>query len=285
MTRELTIAAAQMGPASGTRGETVERMVGLLAEAKAAQVDFLCFPELALTEYFCTVVRDSVEEYFESELPSPLTKPIFKAAKDAKISFVLPYAEKDGARYFNSSAIVDESGEVVGTYRKVHIPGTVEPSGEDNNILEKRYFTPGDLGFPVVDTGRARVGVQICYDRRFPESFRALGVNGAEIICTPYNTPAFDGDVEKGVDASDMCIRSAAYYNGCFAIGVGKGGVENGVRFIGGSFIAGPSGEVLARAASDGDELVTATVDLEEITTPRKTADRRPSEYAMLARG
>jgi predicted amidohydrolase len=178
---------------------------------------------------------------------------------------------------------VGDSGEVVGTYRKVHIPGTVEPNGEGNDILEKRYFTPGDLGFPVVDTGKARVGVQICYDRRFPESFRALGVNGAEIICTPYNTPAFDGDVEKGVDASDMCIRSAAYYNGCFAIGVGKGGVENGVRFIGGSFIAGPSGEVLARAASDGDELVAATVDLEEITTPRKTADRRPAEYAVLA--
>ena len=283
MTRDVTLAAAQMGPASPTKGETVERMVGLLAEAKAEQVDFLCFPELALTEYFCTVVRDSVDQYFETEVPSDLTRPLFEAAKEAKIGFVLPYAEKDDSRHFNSSAIVGEDGRVLGTYRKVHIPGTVEPRGEGNDILEKRYFTPGDLGFPVVDAGKARVGVQICYDRRFPESFRALGINGAEIICTPYNTPAFDGDVEKGIDASDMCIRSAAYYNGCFAIGVGKAGVENGVRFIGGSFIAGPSGEVLARAASDGDELVTATVDLEEIITPRKTADRRPSEYALIA--
>ena len=282
MTREVTIAAAQLGPASQTKGETVERMLGLLSEAKGAQVDFLCFPELALTEYFCTVVRDSVEEYFEIDLPSPLTKPLFKVAKEAKMSFVLPYAEKDGDQYFNSSAIVGEDGQVVGKYRKVHIPGTVEPKEDGTDILEKRYFTPGDLGFPVVDAGKARVGVQICYDRRFPESFRALGINGAEIICTPYNTPAFDGDVEKGIDGSDMCIRSAAYYNGCFAIGVGKGGVENDVRFIGGSLIVGPSGEILARATSDGDELITAAVDLEEITTARKTADRRPSEYDVL---
>ncbi len=282
MTREVTIAAAQLGPASQTKGETVERMLGLLSEAKGAQVEFLCFPELALTEYFCTVVRGSVEEYFETEMPSPLTKPLFKAAKEAKMSFVLPYAEKEDGQYFNSSAIVGEDGQVVGKYRKVHIPGTVEPKEEGDNILEKRYFTPGDLGFPVVDAGKARVGVQICYDRRFPESFRALGINGAEIICTPYNTPAFDGDVEKGIDGSDMCIRSAAYYNGCFAIGVGKGGVENDVQFIGGSLIVGPSGEILARATSDGDELITATIDLEEITTARKTADRRPSEYDVL---
>lgn len=284
MTREVTIAAAQLGPGSQTKGEAVERMLGLMSEAKNAQVEFLCFPELALTEYFCTVIRDSdsTEWYFETEMPSPLTKPLFKAAKEAGMSFVLPYAEKDGDKYFNSSVIVGEDGQVVGKYRKVHIPGTVEPKEEGNNILEKRYFTPGDMGFPVVDAGIAKIGVQICYDRRFPESFRALGINGAEIICTPYNTPAFDGDVEKGIDGSDMCIRSAAYYNGCFAIGVGKGGVENDVRFIGGSLIVGPSGQILARATSDGDELITATIDLDEITTERKTADRRPSEYNAL---
>ena len=107
-------------------------------------------------------------------------------------------------------------------------------------------------------------------------------MNGAEIICTPYNTPAFDGDVKKGVDASDMCIRSAAYYNGCFAIGVGKAGVENDVRFIGGSLLVGPDGSILARAESDGDELITATIDLDEVITPFKTADRRPSEYEVL---
>ena len=282
MTTEMKVGGAQLGPASQSKGETVERMLGLMLEAKDAEVEFLCFPELALTEYFCTVVRDSVDEYFETEMPSQLTKPLFEAAKEAEMGFVLPYAEKDGERRFNSSAIVGKDGRVIGTYRKVHIPGTVEPRLDGTDILEKRYFTPGDVGFPVVDAGKAKVGVQICYDRRFPESFRALGVNGAEIICTPYNTPAFDGDVEKGIDASDICIRSAAYYNGCFAIGVGKAGVENGVRFIGGSFIAGPSGEVLARASTAGDELITATIDLDEITTARKTADRRPSEYAVL---
>ena len=282
MTRVVTIGAAQLGPASQSGGETVERMLGLLSEAKSAQVEFLCFPELALTEYFCTIVRDSVDEYFEAELPSALTRPLFEAAKEAKMGWVLPYAEKDGDQYFNSSAIVDESGCVAGKYRKVHIPGTVEPREEGNNILEKRYFSSGDLGFPVVDVANVKVGVQICYDRRFPESSRILGINGAEVICTPYNTPAFDGDVKGAVDASDMCIRSAAYNNGCFAIGVGKAGVENDVRFIGGSLIVGPDGRILARAESEGDELITATIDLDEVITPLKTADRRPSEYNVL---
>ena len=282
MTRELTIGAAQLGPASESKGETVERMLGLMSEARDANVGFLCFPELALTEYFCTIVRDSVDEFFETDLPSPLTRPLFETAREAGMGFVLPYAERAGDQHFNSSAIVDETGCIAGTYRKVHIPGTVEPKEEGNNILEKRYFTPGDLGFPVVDSAGARVGVQICYDRRFPESFRALGINGAEIICTPYNTPAFDGDVKKGVDASDMCIRSAAYYNGCFAIGVGKAGVENDVRFIGGSLLVAPDGSILARAESGGDELITATIDLDEVITPLKTADRRPSEYEVL---
>ena len=122
-------------------------MLGLMLEAKDAEVEFLCFPELALTEYFCTVVRDSVDEYFETEMPSQLTKPLFEAAKEAEMGFVLPYAEKDGERRFNSSRHVGKDGRVIGTYRKVHIPGTVEPRLDGTDILEKRYFTPATWAF------------------------------------------------------------------------------------------------------------------------------------------
>ena len=102
-------------------------------------------------------------------MPSPETEPIFRAAKEKGIAFILPYAEKDNGTYYNSAIITDSDGRTLGKFRKIHIPGSVNPTGERKpEVLEKRYFTPGDLGFPIFQTAKAKVGALICYDRRFP---------------------------------------------------------------------------------------------------------------------
>ena len=290
MEKTVVACAAQLGPASGSKAETVERMISLVQEAGRSGVEFLTFPELALTPYFCAKVREEYDHFFDSEMPSPETEPLFRAAKENKIAFLLPYAEKEGDTYYNSAVMTDKDGRILGTFRKIHIPGTLEPTGERKpEILEKRYFTPGDLGFPVFQTAKARVGALICYDRRFPESFRCLGLEGAEIICAPYNTPTFGRPKEEGQSASEVAIRGGAIANQCFAIGAGKGGVEDGEGFIAGSFIAKPSGEIVAKAVTDGDELVIASLDLDEVEQVRRRIDlqrdRRPEVYSRIVEG
>ena len=290
MGKKVVACAAQLGPASGSKAETVERMVSLVQEAGRAGVELLTFPELALTPYFCTNVREEYEHFFDKEMPSPETEPLFRAAKKNKIAFLLPYAEKDGDTYYNSAVMTDNDGRVLGTFRNIHIPGAAEPTGHRTpEILEKRYFTPGNLGFPVFQTAKARVGALICYDRRFPESFRCLGLEGAEIICAPYNTPTFGKPKEDGQNASEVAICGGANANQCFAIGAGKGGVEEGEEFIAGSFIAKPSGEIVAKAVTDGDELVIASLDMEEVEYVRRRIDlekdRRPEVYSRIIEG
>ena len=287
MGRNIVAGAVQLGPASASKAETVERMVSLVYEAARSDAEFLTFPELALTPYFCAKVREEYDQFFDTQMPSAETEPLFRAAKEKKIAFLLPYAEKQGDTYFNSAIITDNDGQILGKFRKIHIPGAVEPRGQRKpEILEKRYFTPGDLGFPVFQTAKAKVGALICYDRRFPESFRCLGLEGAEVICAPYNTPTFGRPKEEGQAASELAICGGACANHCFAIGAGKAGVEDGEEFIGGSFIARPSGEIIAKAVTSGDELVIASLDLEKIEEVRRRldleGDRRPEAYSRL---
>jgi hypothetical protein len=288
MSRPLAVAAAQLGPSSVTKAETVERMVALMEEAGTRGVELLSFPELSLTPYFATKVHAACEEFFEKELPSPVTLPLFRAARRTGIHFVLPYAERENDSYYNSAVFVAPDGVILGKYRKTHIPGWVEPRWEGLNILEKRYFSPGDLGFPVVSHPKAKLGALICYDRRFSEGYRALTLNGAELLCVPYNTPSFGQPKETGQETSEIMLRAGAMENQIFIIAVGKAGIEDGAEYIGGSEIIAPSGKVLAKAQTDGDELVVSTIDLEEITASRKKwnflADRRPDQYQQLVK-
>ena len=288
MTRPINVAAAQLGPSSPSKAETVERMVALMEKAGKQGVDFLSFPELSLTPYFATKVRESWDEFFDNTLPSPVTLPLFKAARRTHMHFVLPYAERENNGYYNTAALIDPEGIILGKYRKTHIPGTVEPRWEGLNILEKRYFSFGNLGFPVFSTPKAQVGTIICYDRRFSEGYRSLALEGAEIICVPYNTPTFGKPPEVGQETSEVLLRAAAIENMVFIIAVGKAGVEDGAEYIGGSQIISPSGKVLAKAQTAGDELVVAAIDLADITELKEKwdllADRRPQEYQRLVR-
>ena len=129
MTRLLTVAAAQLGPSSLNKEQTVRRMTALMEEAEKQKVELLAFPELALTPYFATKVHSSIDTFFEDSLPSPITQPLFAAARRAGIFFVLPYAERDNGKYYNSAAIISPDGTILGKYRKMHILGGSNHSG------------------------------------------------------------------------------------------------------------------------------------------------------------
>lgn len=286
MGRPLTVAAAQLGASSPNKEQTVSRMAKLMEDAGSKGVQLLVFPELSLTPYFATKIHASVEAFFEDSLPSPITQPLFHAAQRHQLFFVLPYAEREDGKYYNSAVVISSNGEVISKYRKMHIPGWLEPRWEGLNILEKRYFSDGNLGFPVVPLPTTQIGTCICYDRRFSESYRSLALQGAELLCVPYNTPTFRQPREVGQETSEILLRAGAMENQVFVIAVGKAGIEDGAEYIGGSVIIAPTGKILTKAQTEGDELLIATIDLDDVTEQRKQwnflADRRPEEYHQL---
>jgi N-carbamoyl-D-amino-acid hydrolase len=281
----MRVAAMQLGPASSTIAATTSRILALLEQAQTAGVEIAVFPELALTPYFAAQVHESLSAWTDVAENEAALDAIRKKGKAAGMTIVLPYAEETNAGLYNSMAFLDKQGKKVGTFRKMHIPGQVEPKPDaEMTILEKRYFQPGDLGFAVYDMGAAKLGGLICYDRRFPESYRSLAFNGAEIIAVSYNTPVMNGGtLRAGRHASQLAITAGAYYTGTAVIAAGKAGTENGVRYIGASFVAGPDGQVLAKARTNGDEMVLAELDLEKQAKIRDrwafTKNQRPDDY------
>lgn len=278
------VGAAQLGPSSSTKQENVKRMVRLMEAAADRAVNIVCYPELALTPYFAAENIRECEHHFD-ELPSPLTQPLFEAARRAGIALVLPYAERAGVRYFNTALVVDGTGAIVGKYRKMHLPSNFHAGFSGSSSYEKMYFTPGDLGFPVFELGPVRVGLQLCYDRQFPEGFRCLALDGAQIIFTP--TVLASHDNPERAEMWPLMLRARAIENGLFVVGVGKAGRENGIDYIGASLLISPlGGRILAQAETDDDELVIADLDLNEVTEARRRLpfgrDRRPRDYGRI---
>ena len=195
MGRSLKVAAAQLGPIhlADPREAVVERLVALLREAHGVGAKLVVFPELALTTFFPRYFMEDqaeVDRFFEREMPSPATQPLFDEAKQLGIGFHLGYAELDGERHFNTAILVDENGELVGKYRKIHLPGHADHRPQSPfQHLEKRYFEVGDLGFNVWRAFGGVVGMCICNDRRWPETFRVMGLQGVEMVVLGYNTP------------------------------------------------------------------------------------------------
>jgi predicted amidohydrolase len=300
----IRVAAAQLGPihASATREATVARLVSLLREASGRGADLVVYPEAALTAFFPHWLIDNpleLESYFEAQMPGPATQPLFEAAAALGIGFYLGFAElartSSGKRLFNSSILVDEHGAIVGKYRKIHLPGTVEYRPQDPfQNLEKRYFEVGDLGFPVFDAFGGRVGMCICNDRRWPETYRLLGLKGAELILLGYNTPKLNPDADQSPELrmfhNHLSMQAGAYQNGAFVVGVAKAGIEEGCAMMGGSCIIGPDGQILAQASSEDDELIVADCDLDRAIEAKRiefdvARNRRPELYAGLLDG
>ena len=304
MERRLVLAAAQLGPIQRAEGRNVVvgRMVRLmeLAHRRGAQV--VVFPELALTTFFPRWYEEDVsraDNFYEHALPSNATAPLFEVARRYGLAFHLGYAEKTPeGRRFNTAVFVDPSGEVILKYRKVHLPGHREhdPNRKAQH-LEKRYFEVGDLGFPVVRAPVAgmdvNVGLMICNDRRWPEAWRVLGLQGVELVMLGYNTPSLNAD-NKGFEAhhlrvlhSHLSIQAGCYQNSCFAAAVAKAGAEDGHELFGHSVIVNPQGEIMAQATSWDDELIVADCDLEACRLGRTSifdfaAHRRPEAYGRI---
>ena len=298
MTRMLTVGAAQLGPIARAepRSEVVRRMLALLDRAKARGCRLVVFPELALTTFFprwFMTDQAEVDAFFEREMPSAETRPLFEAAARHGIGFYLGYAEltPEGRRY-NTSILVDDTGHLVGKYRKVHLPGHAEHEPERPwQHLEKRYFEVGDLGFPVWRTMGGAMGMCICNDRRWPETFRVMGLQGVELVMLGYNTPdrnaaAFEPNHLR-MFHNDLVLQAGAYQNSTWVVAVAKAGVEEGVGMIGGTCIVQPSGEVVARASTVADELITFDCDLDLARMGRETIfnfarHRRIEHYGVI---
>ena len=301
MPRYLTLAAAQLGPVAraANRSDTVERLILLLRGAAERQCRLVVFPEAALTPFFPHWVvagEEELDAYFETEMPNSGVRPLFDEAARLGVGFYLGYCElafeSGSKRRYNSSILVTESGELVGKYRKIHLPGFREPGeGQLFQNLEKMYFDVGDLGWPVWRAFDGNVGMMICNDRRWAEAYRVMGLQGVELVLLGYNTPytgvnGLDEAPHLPMFQNVLSMQAGAYQNATWVVGVAKAGIEEGVHQIGGSCIISPLGEVVAQAATEGDELVTASIDL-DLARRRQdrldfTLNRRTEHYASL---
>ncbi|MBX9593238.1 MAG: N-carbamoyl-D-amino-acid hydrolase [Roseomonas sp.] len=301
MPRIVTMAAAQLGPIprSESRAQVVERLLVLMRDAAARGADIIVYPEAALTAFFPHWwIEDEAEldAWFETAMPSNETAPLFAEAKRLNIGFHLGYCElvHEGGRKrrFNTAILVDKQGAIVGKYRKIHLPGHAghEPWRPFQN-LEKRYFEIGDLGWRAWRTMGGIMGLMICNDRRWPEAWRVLGLQGTEMVMLGYNTPQHDPAMPQTDPLQDfhnhLSMQAGCYANGTWAVCVAKAGVEEGIMQIGGSCIIAPSGQIVAQALGRGDELVMAACDLDACTPYKETMfnfarHRRPEHYGMI---
>ena len=301
MSRIVTVAAAQLGPIARaeSRTQVVARMLALMTQARSHGCDLVVFPELALTTFFPRWYferQEEVDAFFEREMPGPETRPLFEAARELGIGFYLGYAElaeEDGrTRRFNTSILVDKTGAIVGKYRKIHLPGHAEHEPWRRfQHLEKRYFETGNLGFPVFRAFGGLVGMCICNDRRWPESYRVMGLQGVEMVLIGYNTPVHNPPAPEHDNLShfhnELVMQAGAYQNGTWVVGVAKAGVEEGVDQIGNSIVVAPSGEIVGACTTSADELAIARCDLDltksyKTTTFNFARHREPQAYAMI---
>ena len=297
--RTVTVAGAQLGPIQKNepRAEVVRRMLALMADAKRAGADLIVFPELALTTFFPRWYMEDAAEidgWFEREMPGAETRPLFERAAEYGMGMYLGYAEltPDG-HHFNTSIIVDRTGTIVGKYRKVHLPGHSEFDPDRAfQHLEKRYFEPGDVGFPVWRTMDGIFGMCICNDRRWPETYRVMGLQGVEMVLLGYNTPSVNA--QKGAEGPEqrlfhnrLSVQAGAYQNSTWVVAVAKAGVEDGFPMIGGSLIVNPDGEIVAEAKTEADELIVHVCDLDATVFGKTTIfdfarHRRIEHYGLI---
>jgi predicted amidohydrolase len=295
MAREVVIAAGQVGAGITTDlKKNVEKLNDLMKQAGDKGVNVFSFPEICHAPFFPPTLSPDYEKYF-LELPNETLNPLFETAKRFKMVFIFPFAEKDGIDYYNSAVVADADGTILGRYRKVTIPSVFpSPAKGGTGTYEKMYFKPGNLGFPVFNTSYGKIGIQICYDRKFPEGSRILGLDGAEIIFMPTCAATY-GDIKGRFETWGLPEAARAYENGVFVVApnkageeiqdtaIGKGIVRNN---MGRSLIINPVGEIFVKGSPDQWEVVMAKVDLDEVHKAQKGLpfwrDRRPSEYGRL---
>ncbi len=301
MARNVTVGAAQMGPIArnDSRQVVVSRLLELLRQAHGRGCDLVVFPELTLTTFFPRWWMEDpaeIESFFEREMPGPAVQPLFDEAKRLQIGFSFGYGElaTEGGKThrYNTSILVDKSGAIVGKYRKIHLPGHADHRPEwPFQHLEKYFFEVGDLGFGVWDTFGGKMGMCICNDRRWPETYRVMGLKGVELVMLGYNTPTHIPwepiyDDLTGFH-NHLSMQSGAYQNSTWVVGVAKAGMEEGCNLLAGTCIIAPSGEIVALTATKDDELISHVCDLDLAQYNKKAMfdfaqHRRPEHYGII---
>ena len=261
-----------------------------MAEAADRGAQIICTQELFRSLYFCQ--REDHEFFKLAEtIPGPSTKALQKLARRRQVVLIASLFEKRGSGvYHNSAAVIDADGSLLGVYRKMHIP-------DDPLYYEKFYFTPGDTGFRAWRTRYGRIGVCVCWDQWYPEAARLTALQGAEILFYPTAIGWHPGEKARyGANqygAWEIIQRSHAVANGCYVAAVNRVGVEKpgrgaGLEFWGQSFVAGTSGQILAKASVDQEETLIVPVDLRRVEVTRThwpfLRDRRIDAYGDLSR-
>ncbi len=263
---------------TGDSESMVDKNIGYAHQAAERGARVMCFQEIFNTPYFCQVQED---EHFSTAEPipdGPTMQKMMKVAKETEMVLVVPMFEReDDGFFYNTAGVIDADGTYLGKYRKTHIPHT-------KGFWEKYYFRPGNMGYPVFDTAVGRIGVYICYDRHFPEGWRALGLKGAKIVFNPSAT-------SRGLSMYLWKLEqpASAVANEYFVGAINRVGKEpfGDNDFYGSSYFVDPRGQFVGDPASDTDEeLVVRDLDMDMIDTVRKTwafyRDRRPDAYDDL---
>lgn len=265
---------------AGIKEAMIRKHVTLTEEAAAKGVQVLCYQELFNGPYFCA--EHSLRWYDYAEpVPGPTVERMQALAKKHGMVIIVPvYEQAMTGVYYNTTAVIDADGKLLGIYRKSHIPH-LHPG-----FYEKYYFKPGNLGYPVFETAVGTIGVYICYDRHFPEGARILGLRGAWIVFNPSATVA---GISKYLWELEQPAHAVA--NGYYIAAINRVGTEapwNIGKFYGSSYFCNPRGKIIAQGSEDKDEVIVADMDLDMIKEVRDTwqfyRDRRPDTYDDLAR-
>lgn len=268
-------------PLAKIREAMIEKHVGLIRQAAKVGAQIVCLQEIFYGPYFPAEQSARWYDFAEAVPDGPTIKLMQALAKELRLALIVPVYEIEAEGfYYNTVAVIDREGTYLGKYRKTHIPH-LEPG-----FWEKFYFRPGNLGYPVFDLGFCKIGVYTCYDRHFPEGARALGLNGAEIVFNPSATVAGLSEYLWKLEQPAHAVA-----NGYFVGAINRVGREepwNIGEFYGQSYFCDPRGQIVAEAARDKDEVLTADLNLDMIAEVRKTwqffRDRRPELYGELVK-
>jgi N-carbamoyl-D-amino-acid hydrolase len=297
--RNIRVGAAQLGPIQKAEGRqsVVARINMLLDEAAERECDFVVYPELALTTFFPrwhAENRADFDHWFEKEMPNAAVQPLFDKARKHGIALSFGFAElTPEGRHFNTSIMTDKAGRIVGKYRKIHLPGHVElDPARTHQHLEKRYFEPGDLGFPVFENLGGLIGMCICNDRRWPETYRVMGLQGVEMVVLGFNTPSVNSQkpaegLAERLFHHSLSLQAGAYQNATWVVAVAKAGDEDGHHLMGGTLIVDPDGRIAAELPGEADGLLVHDCDLDATRFGKETIfdfkrHRRVEHYGLI---